>query len=151
MQRFFRSLGFALNGLLQLIRYERNFQIHVAAFIGVLALGIFFGISSMEWLVIFLISALVMGLEAINTAIEYLCDLYSIETDKRIKKIKDIAAGAVLIAAIFAVCIAVVVFLPYVKRMLWKQSESGEWERLTQIYSNGLFECIPNRGRINRY
>jgi diacylglycerol kinase len=118
MQRFFRSLGFALNGLLQLIRYERNFQIHVAAFIGVLALGIFFGISSMEWLVIFLISALVMGLEAINTAIEYLCDLYSIETDKRIKKIKDIAAGAVLIAAIFAVCIAVVVFLPYVKRML---------------------------------
>jgi hypothetical protein len=57
----------------------------------------------------------------------------------------------VLIATVFAVCIAVVVFLPYVKRMLWKQSESGEWERLIQIYSNGLFECIPNRGRINRY
>ena len=118
MQRFFRSLGFALNGLLQLIRYERNFQIQVAAFIGVLALGIFFGISSMEWVVIFLISALVMGLEAINTAIEHLCDLYSTEANERIKKIKDIAAGAVLIAAIFAVCIAVVVFLPYVKRML---------------------------------
>jgi diacylglycerol kinase len=36
----------------------------------------------------------------------------------RIKKIKDIAAGAVLIAAVFALCIAVVVFLPYVKKML---------------------------------
>ena len=118
MQRFFRSVGFALNGLLQLIRLERNFQLHVIAFIGVLALGFFFGISSMEWLVIFLISALVMGLEAINTAIENLCDFYSTEANERIKKIKDISAGAVLIAAVFALCIAVVVFLPYVKKML---------------------------------
>ena len=118
MQRFFRSVGFALNGLLQLIRHERNFQLHVIAFIGVLALGLFFGISSMEWLVIFLISALVMGLEAINTAIENLCDLYSTETNERIKKIKDISAGAVLIAALLALCIAVVVFLPYVNKML---------------------------------
>ena len=59
-----------------------------------------------------------MGLEAINTAIEQLCDLYSTEANERIKKIKDISAGAVLIAALFAVCIAVVVFLPYVKKML---------------------------------
>ena len=118
MQRFFRSLGYALNGLLQLIRHERNFQIHIAAFIGVLALGIFFGISSMEWVMIFLISALVMGLEAINTAIEHFCNLYSTKANEHIKKIKDVAAGAVLIAAVFAVCIAVVVFLPYVKRML---------------------------------
>jgi diacylglycerol kinase len=118
MQRFFRSLSYALNGLLQLIRHERNFQIHAVAFTGVLALGLFFGISSMEWVVIFLISALVMGLEAINTAIEHLCDLYSTEANMRIKKIKDLAAGAVLIAAVFAVCIAVVVFLPYVKKML---------------------------------
>jgi undecaprenol kinase/diacylglycerol kinase (ATP) len=118
MQRFFRSLGFALNGLLHLIKNERNFQIHVAAFICVLALGLFFGISSVEWVDIFLISAMVMGLEAINTAIEQLCDLYSTEANERIKKIKDISAGAVLIAALFAVCIAVVVFLPYVKKML---------------------------------
>ena len=118
MQRFFCSVGFALNGLLQLIRYERNFQLHVVAFIVVLTLGLFFGISSIEWLVIFLISALVMGLEAINTTIEHLCDLYSTEANERIKKIKDLAAGAVLIAAVFALCIAVVVFLPYVKKIL---------------------------------
>jgi len=118
MQRFFRSVGFALNGLLHLIRHERNFQIHIVAFIGVLSLGLFFGISSLEWVVIFLISALVMGLEAINTAIEKLCDLYSTVANEHIKKIKDIAAGAVLIAAVFALCIAVVVFLPYVKKMM---------------------------------
>ena len=118
MQRFFRSLGFALNGLLQLIQHEHNFQIHVGAFIGVIALGFFFGISSMEWVVLLLISALVMGLEAINTAIEHLCDLYSKEANDRIEKIKDIAAGAVLIAAIIAICIAVLVFLPYVMKIL---------------------------------
>ena len=118
MQRFFRSLGFALNGLLHLIKNERNFQIHVVALIGVVALGLFFGISSVEWVVIFLISAMVMGLEAINTAIEHFCDLYSTEANEGIEKIKDISAGAVLITALFAVCIAVVVFLPYVKKML---------------------------------
>jgi diacylglycerol kinase len=118
MQRFFRSVGFALNGLLHLIRHERNFQIHVVAFISVCSAGFFFGITSSEWLVILLISALVMGLEAINTAIEHICDLYSTETHAGIKKIKDISAGAVLIAAVFAICIAVVVFLPYVKMLL---------------------------------
>ena len=118
MQRFFRSVGFALNGLLHLIRYERNFQIHAVALIGVCSAGFLFGITSSEWLVILLISALVMGLEAINTAIEHICDLYSTEANERIKKIKDLAAGAVLIAALFALCIAVVLFLPYVKKIL---------------------------------
>jgi diacylglycerol kinase len=118
MTRFFRSLGFAGSGLVQLLKQERNFQLHVAAFIVVIAAGIFFGITKLEWLVILLISAVVMGLEAMNTAIEKLCDLYSTETHAGIKKIKDISAAAVLIAAVFALCIAVVVFLPYVKKIL---------------------------------
>jgi diacylglycerol kinase len=117
MNRFLRSLSFALNGLLHIIRYERNFQIHLGAFIGVCSAGFFFDITSSEWLVIILISALVMGLEAMNTAIEHLCDLYSTEANERIKKIKDISAGAVLISAIFAVCIGVAVFLPYVMKL----------------------------------
>ena len=89
MNRFLRSLSFALNGLLYIIRHERNFQIHLGAFISVCLAGFFFGITSSEWIVILLISALVMGLEAINTAIEHICDLYSTETHAGIKKIKD--------------------------------------------------------------
>lgn len=118
MNRFLRSLGFAGSGLVQLLKYERNFQLHVVAFIGVCAAGIFFGITSSEWLIILLISALVMGLEAMNTAIEKLCDLYSTETNADIRKIKDISAAAVLICAIVAVCIGVVLFLPYVMKFL---------------------------------
>jgi len=118
MNRFLRSLCFAVSGLGQLLKHERNFQLHVLAFICVCAAGIFFGITGLEWLIILLISAFVMGLEAMNTAIEKLCDLYSTETNAGIKKIKDISAAAVLICAIVAVCIGVVVFLPYVKMML---------------------------------
>lgn len=118
MKRFLSSLGFALNGLVQLLKRERNFQLHALAFIGVCLAGFFFKITALEWLVILLVSALVMGLEAMNTAIEKLCDLYSTETNVGIKTIKDIAAAAVLIAALVAVCIGVVVFLPYVKKLL---------------------------------
>jgi diacylglycerol kinase len=117
MKRFLRSLGFAGNGLVLLLKHERNFQLHVVAFIAVCSAGFFFKITGLEWLVIILVSALVMGLEAMNTAIEKLCDVYTTETNEGIKKIKDIAAAAVLIAAVFAICIAVVVFLPYVTKV----------------------------------
>lgn len=80
--------------------------------------GILFKITHLEWLVILLTSALVMGLEALNTAIEKLCDLYSTETNDQIKNIKDIAAAAVLICAIFSVGIAVLIFMPYVLELV---------------------------------
>jgi undecaprenol kinase len=117
MNRFLRSLGFAGSGLVQLLKHERNFQWHVVAFISVCAASIYFGITRLEWLVVLLISALVMGLEALNTAIEKLCDLYSTETHADIKKIKDISAAAVLICALVAVCIGMIVFLPYVMKL----------------------------------
>ena len=113
MKKFIRSFGFAFLGIFKLLRTERNFKIQFAAFIVALAVGFYFSITDFEWLIILVISALVLSLEALNSAIEKLCDLYSIENDKRIKLIKDVAAGAVLIAAIFAIVIAVVIFRKY--------------------------------------
>jgi diacylglycerol kinase len=75
--------------------------------------GFYFSITISEWLIILSISALVLTLEALNSAIEKVCDLYSTETDSRIKLIKDIAAGAVLISAIFAAIIGIIVFGKY--------------------------------------
>jgi undecaprenol kinase len=117
MNRFLRSLGFAGIGLIQLIKHERNFQLHVVAFTSACVAGMFFSITRLEWLIILLISAFVMGLEAMNTAIEKLCDLYSTETNADIKKIKDLSAAAVLICALVALCIGVMVFLPYVMKL----------------------------------
>ena len=113
MKKFIHSFGFAFSGIFQLLRTERNFAIQFSAVILVVLAGFYFSITISEWLIILSISALVLTLEALNSAIEKVCDLYSTETDSRIKLIKDIAAGAVLISAIFAAIIGIIVFGKY--------------------------------------
>jgi diacylglycerol kinase len=108
------SFGFAFKGISTLLLKERNFRIHCAFFILVICAGLFFKITSSEWLAVLGISALVISLEALNTSIEKLCDLYSTEKNQSIEKIKDIAAGSVLISAIFAVIIGMIIFIPYI-------------------------------------
>lgn len=103
----------AFNGIGILIRSERNFQIHLVAFVLVMCAGVYFGITQGEFIVILLISALVFALEGMNTAIEKLCDEVTLERKESIRKIKDVAAGAVLIAAIFAVVVGVMIFWKY--------------------------------------
>lgn len=103
----------AFNGILQLIRHERNFQIHTSALILVIIFGFWLKISRNEWIDLLLISSLVLALEAINTSLEKICDLVNPEWDDRIKVIKDVAAGAVLIASLFAIAIGIFTFLPY--------------------------------------
>ncbi len=113
MKKFIRSFGFAFSGIFHLLRTERNFAIQFSAMLFVVLAGFYFSIKVSEWLIILSISALILSLEAINSAIEKMCDLYSTENDARIKLIKDIAAAAVLISAIFATIIGVVIFGKY--------------------------------------
>lgn len=114
MIKFIKGFGYAFAGLWQMLLHERNFKVHVLALIVVISAGFYFHVSANEWLILILISALVLALETINSAIEKLCDLYTKETHPQIKLIKDIAAGAVLIAAIFAVVIALIIFKKYI-------------------------------------
>lgn len=104
----------AFRGLFLLLKSERNFQIHSIAFVSVLIIGIYFDIKRFEWVPILLISALVFGLEGLNTALEKLCDEVTEERNERIRNVKDIAAGSVLVAAVTALIIAVFIFYPYV-------------------------------------
>ena len=108
----------AFRGLFQMLRSERNFKIHILAFLLVVILGFSLSISIQDWISLFLVSGLVMSLEVINSAIEKICDLYSTEKNEKIKIIKDISAGAVLIAALFAVLIGILVFYPYLVEKL---------------------------------
>ncbi|RFC53630.1 diacylglycerol kinase family protein [Brumimicrobium aurantiacum] len=112
-------LGFrhAICGLQQMLRTERNFKVQVVIFIAVVICGFSFGISAQEWTILLLVSALVLSLEIINSAIEKLCDLYSTDYNEKIKIIKDISAGAVFITALFAVLIGVIIFYPYLKAL----------------------------------
>lgn len=93
---------------------ERNFKIQFIIFLFVCALGYYFEITKIEWLIILGISSLVFALEIMNSAIERLCDLYSTKIDPRIKTIKDLAAGAVLLTSIFSIVIGLIIFWKYV-------------------------------------
>ncbi|MCR9171814.1 MAG: diacylglycerol kinase family protein [bacterium] len=105
----------AFRGLFLLIKSERNFQIHIFALIVVIAAGLYFDISRGEWAVVLIMSAVIFGLEGLNSALEKLCDEVTLERKESIRNIKDIAAGAVLIAAIIAIVVGGLVFYPYVK------------------------------------
>ena len=111
---FISGFKVAFNGIYQLIRHERNFQIHITALILVVTLGIWLKINRNEWIDILLISSLVISLEAVNTSLEKLCDHVESDWHTRIKLIKDIAAGAVLIASIAAIIVGTLIFLPYI-------------------------------------
>jgi diacylglycerol kinase len=118
--RVIKSFLFAYHGLKDCLRNEKNFQIQsVIASITVIA-GFFFKISSTEWMFLLISSAVVLSLEAINSAIEKLCDLVSPSIHPVIKKVKDMCAAAVLISAIFSFLIGCIIFLPKIKMLLFK-------------------------------
>ncbi len=113
MNKLLRSFKCAIAGIRVLIRDERNAKIHLAASVIVVVTGIVLNITRIEWCFISIAIALVLITEAINTAIEETVNYISKERKPQLGKIKDIAAGAVLIAAFFAVMIAALVFIPY--------------------------------------
>ncbi len=109
-----KSFGYALQGLKSFFKTQHNAWIHVAATVVVIVAGFVFKVSSMEWIALSFAIALVFISELFNTAIEFLCDKISPELDPKIKLVKDISAAAVLIAAIVAVVIGAIVFVPKV-------------------------------------
>ena len=114
IKRRLASFGWAIKGIIDLIRNHPNAQIHVLATFMVLPLGFYFHLPPVEWGLIILCIALVLALEAVNSAVEYLADKISPEQDPLIGKAKDIAAGAVLIAAVGAAIIGSLIFIPKV-------------------------------------
>lgn len=107
-----RSFGYAFEGLFDLVRHHPNAQIHLLAIVVVTTAGFYWGLERWEWVAVVLCFALVLALEALNSAVEYLTDLASPDYHPLAKKAKDIAAAAVLIAAMGAVVVAALVFIP---------------------------------------
>lgn len=114
------SFKYAGAGILTALQDEPNLKIHF--FIAVLTIfaGFYFGISTIEWLILFLSIGGVISLELTNTAIEEVVNTFTQEHHPSAKKAKDVAAGAVLIASIFALMIGVVIFLPYINNSFLK-------------------------------
>lgn len=106
------SFRFAFQGLADLLRSQPNARIHLLAAVVVVAAGLYFRISRTEWAVLAGCIALVVALEAVNTAIEYLTDLVSADFHPLAGKAKDVAAAAVLVAALAAAAAGLAIFGP---------------------------------------
>lgn len=117
-RRFFDSFRDASRGIGRCLRAERNMRVHLGAAAAVVLAAACFRVSRAEWACLLLTMGMVMAAEAMNTAIERLCDFVKEDHDPKIGIIKDIAAGGVLLAAVFAAAVGAVVFLPPVLRCI---------------------------------
>ncbi len=107
------SFGHAFRGVWAALRSEVHLQIHAVATVVVIGLGFYFGITRLEWALVALAIAGVWAAELLNTAIEALTDLASPTYHPLAGKAKDVAAGAVLLAALGALVVGALVFGPY--------------------------------------
>ena len=107
-----KSVGWAYRGALILLRTEASIKIQLVVAILVTMAGFYFEISSTEWLLQVAMIGLVMSIEGLNTAIEAIADFVHPEHHPSIGHIKDVAAGAVFIAAISAIIVAAIIYYP---------------------------------------
>ncbi|OAN58325.1 diacylglycerol kinase family protein [Sphingomonas sp. TDK1] len=113
-----KSFRYAIRGLRVLVREEHNARVHLAASLCAVAVGAVLRLSSAEWRWLVLAIALVWLAEAFNTAIEDLCDRICPDFDPAIGRIKDLAAGGVLVATLAAAAIGVFTLGPPLLRAL---------------------------------
>src|SRR6266849_5627314 len=104
------SFNYAFEGIIHVLRTQRNLRIHFVIAIAVIAAAAAFGVDRIELIVLLLAIAFVLVAEMLNTAIEGVIDVSTTSFDPNAKLAKDIAAGAVLIASITAVAIGFLVF-----------------------------------------
>lgn len=108
--RFLKSLKYALRGIIYCINNERNMRIHTVATLYVFVFSFFFQLSRAAYAVLFLTFALVMMAEVMNTVAEELADMTASSFNLVVRIVKDLAAGGVLICAIFSVGVGVCLF-----------------------------------------
>lgn len=106
------SFKHAYEGIVYTVKTQPNFRFHLLATICAILLGVYFSISKYEWLVLAFTINTVLVAEMINTSIESIVDLITLERRQDAKVAKDVAAGMVLVSAILSVIVACFIFLP---------------------------------------
>lgn len=112
MKKFLKRFSYAFQGLSFLILKDKNIRFHLFLLTILIACALFFKISAGEWVSVLICSSLVICFEALNTIIERISDKIEPNIDSEIKIIKDAAASVVLIASIFCLVIAGIIFIP---------------------------------------
>ncbi|NWO12370.1 MAG: diacylglycerol kinase family protein [Virgibacillus sp.] len=112
------GFSFAWQGIQFVVKNERNFRVHLCAAIVVILAGIILNINITEWSIILLLIGNVFITEMLNTVAERIIDYVKPDVHPAAKQIKDVAAGAVLIAATIAVIIGCFIFIPKVAGLM---------------------------------
>lgn len=108
----FMSFKYAFEGFKVLLKNEHNARVHLFFALIAIVLGFLLKINAVEWTLIVFAIGFVFVAEIFNTCIEEVCNFVCAEKDSRIKKIKDLAALAVLFSAVSAVVVGLIIFLP---------------------------------------
>lgn len=111
---FGQSLKYAARGIKYIFQHERNFQIHTVFGLLAIGLGVWLRISETEWLFVLTAIASVLALEMINTIFERFVDMFQPRVHHYAEVIKDLMAGAVLVASLSALVVGTIVFLPHI-------------------------------------
>ena len=114
LKKFLKSFVYAFQGVIAALKAEPNMKIQFALALVAICAGFYFDITRIEWCIVLLAIAIVVGFEMMNTAIESLVDLVTREQSPHAGKIKDIAAGAVLLVSVVALAAGILVFGKYI-------------------------------------
>lgn len=118
LRRRIDSFRYAFRGLADLFQSQPNARIHLVVACAVIVAGCGLRISRLEWLALIICMALVIALEAVNTALEHLTNLVSPDFHPLAGQVKDVAAAAVLVGAFGAVVVGLIVFVPRLAHLL---------------------------------
>ena len=112
MRKLVRSFGYAWQGLKRAAHHQRNLRIHLGCSFLVVAAGMWFGISVLEWCLLAIAMGMVISAELFNSALEELTDGVSPEKRTWAGHVKDMAAAAVMIIALAALAVGLLIFIP---------------------------------------
>lgn len=117
-QSFLNALKNALNGIKYTFKTQRNLKIQIILALLAICAGLFFRLSTIEWIILSLTIFLVLIVELINTAIETTVDMFTMEYNERAKIAKDASAGAVTLMAIASIVVGMFLFIPKIINLI---------------------------------
>ena len=114
MRRIYRfeSFQYALAGIWHTLKTQRNAQIHITVAVAIFILGLILNLDPIEWAILALTTGFVISIEMLNTVAEAAMDYATTDFNPQVKIVKDVAAGAVLVAAITAVIVGLLILGP---------------------------------------
>ena len=113
-----KGMGYAIKGAWMLLMNEASIQVQAVIAVLITVAGFFFNISTTEWILQTITIALVLSIEGLNTAIEEMADFIHPDQNPKIGYIKDVAAGAVFFAAVAAVIVACLIYIPKFQNLM---------------------------------